>query len=78
MEIGLRDAYLEMMPQLEAEAELRDIQVAMAASGTVMRKEDRREYVRALRRTTGREQPAIRSLDGLAAMGIEVVTPSDD
>jgi hypothetical protein len=76
METGLREAYVEMLPRLQAEDALRTHDVMTAAS-PFAKKHSRDEWVRGKRRLAGGE-PVVRSMAGLAAMGIEIVGGGDD
>lgn len=60
-----------MLPKLEAEDELRMVRVAAAANGS-MRKTDRDDYLRRLRRQVGGPR-RVQTLDDLARAGVPVV-----
>lgn len=75
MRPAVLDAYIKMMPRLDAEEKLDTISATAAGSGN-MKKPDQKAYIGKLRGLAkgGREKAQKATVADLEAMGLEVVT----
>ena len=70
---GVLSAYVQMLPRLDAQQQLRDEQVTLSGSGQ-MKKDDRTRFVKRLQRMAQTKRRARKANEGdLAALGIKVV-----